>query len=171
MLNLVDSRFGNTLDPDLDAYRIDESVQLTPKEEFSSLFSGYDAAMRYVARPACTLHEYIEVWHGRSLSALLADGTVRGEYTSFYSPTHDANETKGAVFWGRIYKLEQGPGNKPGVEITNMGSGPEYASAGETRWGVVDTSQMAQTRSNWDKKLEEYRKIVRSEDGKVSPQV
>jgi len=171
MLNLVDSRFGNPLDPDLDAYRIDESVQLSPKEEFKSLFEGYDAAMRYASRPACSLKEYIEAWHGKSLTELINTKEVRGEYASFYSPTNDANETKGAVFWGRIYKLTQGPGNNPGVKVSNMGPGPEYSTVGADTWETVDTSQMPQTRANWDKKLEEYRKIVRSEDGRISPQV
>ena len=171
MLDLVDSRFGNKLDPDRDAYRIDESIQLKPKEEFSGLFDNYDAAMRYASRPACTLQEYIETWHGRSLASLLGDRTVRGEYTSFYSKAHDAKGSKGAVFWGRIYNLQQGPGQPPGVTVSNMGPGPEYASAGDQRWETVDTSQMAQTRANWDKKLEEYRKIVRSESGRLAPQV
>jgi len=171
MLNLVDSRFGNTLDPNGDAYRIDESIQLTPKPEFSGLFEGYDAAMQYVARPACSLKEYIETWHRRSLTKLVEDGTVRGEYSSFYSPTHNEDLERGAIFWGRIYKLTQGPGNTPSVSVSNMGPGPEYASAGSDNWVTVDTCQMPQTRANWDKKLEEYRKIVRSEDGRISPQV
>ncbi len=170
MLDLVD-QFGDTLDPDRDAYRIDESIQLKPKAGFSGLFESYDAAMRYASRPACSLQEYIETWHGSSLNKLVENGTVRGEYTSFYSPTHDDKENRGAVFWGRIYKLTQGPGQPPGVTVSNMGPGPTYASAGDQGWQTVDTSQMPQTRANWDKKLEEYRKIVRSESGRIAPQV
>jgi len=142
-----------------------------PKPEYAGPFEGYDAAMRYASRPACTLQEYIETWHGRSLSSLLEDGTVRGEYTSFYSPANDANKSKGAVFWGRIYKLVQGPGVMPSVSVSNMGSAPDYTSAGSGGWETVDVSTgMAQTRENWDARLEEYRKIVRSEDGRIAPQ-
>ena len=142
-----------------------------PKPEFSGLFESYDSAMRYASRPACTLKEYIETKHGRSLSSLLEDGTVRGEYTSFYSPANDDKQNKGAVFWGRIYNLVQGPGYAPGVTVSNMGTGPDYASAGSSGWKCVDESTgMPQTRENWDARLEEYRKIVRSEGGRIAPQ-
>ncbi len=170
MLDLTDI-YGGKLDPDKDAYRIDEAIQLTPKKEFEGLFEGYDAAMQYASRPACSLKEYIETHHGRSLSTLVADGTVRGEYTSFYSPTNDEEQNRGAVFWGRIYGLTQGPGSPPPVTVTNVGPGPDYESVGGIGWKPTDTSQMPQTRDNWAKKLEEYRKIVRGEDGRISPQV
>ena len=145
--------------------------KLEPKTEYSDLFEGYDAAMRYASRPSCTLKEYIETWHQRKLPELLADATVRGEYTSFYSPTNDDNKERGAVFWGRIYNLVQGPGNVPSVEVSNMGGAPDYSSAGSAGWHPVDVSTgMPQTRDDWDARLEEYRKIVRSENGRIAPQ-
>jgi len=145
--------------------------KLKPKTEFEGLFKEHDAAMRYASRPACTLREYIETWHGKSMETLLAESTVRGEYTSFYSPANDLNKEKGAVFWGRIYKLVPGTGVNPGVSVTNMGPAPEYASTGESGWSPVGPSTgLPQTREDWDVRLEEYRKIVRSEGGRIAPQ-
>jgi hypothetical protein len=147
------------------------NIYLQPQEAYLPLFSNYTAAMQYVSRPVCTLKEYIEAYHERPLQSLLDDGTVRGEYRSFYSVTKDKNKTAGAIFWGRIYKLLQGPGTDPGVAVSNIGPDPDYAPAEEGSLKIVDRSTgMPETRQNWDKVLEEYRKIVRSEDGKVAPQ-
>jgi hypothetical protein len=149
----------------------DPFVKLTPKGEYSDLFESYDAAMRYASRPVCTLQEYIETWHGRSLNDLIEDGVVRGEYRSFYSPASDRGAKKGAIFWGRIFKLAQGPGNTPPTEVTNMGSAPDFETAGDDAWTTVSPEQgVAQTREDWDTILEEYRKIVRSEEGRLGPQ-
>jgi len=127
--------------------------------------------MQYASRPACTLKEYITTWHGKNMASLLQRGIVKGEYTSFYSPTNDKKKTKGAVFWGRIYKLVQGPGSDPGIKYSNMGKGPGYDSAGDSGWEPGDVSRgLKQTRDDWDKILEEYRKIVRSEAGYIAPQ-
>ncbi len=170
MLEVTNAQ-GSVIDATENAWLLDSNITLNPKGEYKGLFEGYDAAMQYASRPACTLTEYIETWHGRTLNSLLRDDTVRGEYTSFYSPTNDAKQERGAVFWGRIYTLKQGPGSNPGLSVTNMGGAPDYASAGASGWGTVDASTgMAQTRQDWDTKLEEYRKIVRSEQGRIAPQ-
>jgi hypothetical protein len=147
------------------------NIYLQPQDAYLPLFDSYSAAMQYVSRPVCTLREYIEAYHERSLQSLLDDGTVKGEYRSFYSVTKDKNKTEGAIFWGRIYKLIQGPGTDPGVNVSNVGPSPDYEAAEEGSLKIVDRSTgMPETRQNWDKVLEEYRKIVRSEEGKVAPQ-
>lgn len=147
------------------------SVYIEPQTAYEPLFDSYSAAMQYVSRPVCTLREYIVAYHGKSIQSLLDDGVVKGEYRSFYSVTKDKNKTDGAVFWGRIYKLIQGPGSDPGIGVTNVGPAPDYAAADTGGLTIVDrTTGMPETRQNWDKALEEYRKIVRSEDGKVAPQ-
>jgi hypothetical protein len=147
------------------------NIYLQPQDAYLPLFSNYSAAMQYVSRPVCTLREYIEAYHERPLQALLDDGTVKGEYRSFYSVTKDKNKTEGALFWGRIYKLIQGPGTDPGVNVSNIGPAPDYSPAEMGSLTIVDrTTGMPETRQNWDKVLEEYRKIVRSEEGKVAPQ-
>jgi hypothetical protein len=169
MLDIRNQR-GEILDIEAEAWKLDPYVTLTPKDAYAELFSSYDAAMRYAARPACTLQEYIETWHGRSLAELLAERVVKGEYTSFYSPTSDAGNQYGALFWGRIYKLLQGPGDTPDVGVSNVGPAPDFASAGAGKNTFVDKSTgQAETRTDWDKRLEEYRKIIRSEEGRIAP--
>lgn len=147
-----------------------KNIYLEPQDAYVELFNSYSSAMQYVSRPVCTLRQYIEAYHGRRIQELLADGTVKGEYRSFYSVTKDKAKIDGAVFWGRIYKLIQGPGPDPGVTVTNVGPGPDYAASTEDLKLVGPATGQAQTRQDWDKILEEYRKIVRSEEGKVAPQ-
>lgn len=166
----VTTNLGGEVDPKIAV--VDEidylNVKATPAYE--EAFNNYTVAMKYASRPVCTLKEYIETFHGRPLEDLIADSTVRGEYRSFYSKTRDKFRSFGAVFWGRIYSLVQGPGQDPGVSVSNMGSPPDYSSAGDGNLTFVDTSTgMPQTRRNWDRRLEEYRKIIRSEKGKVAP--
>jgi hypothetical protein len=146
-------------------------LKVKPTSQYEDLFKDGFKGMQYASRPVCTLKDYIETWHGRPLEDLIADSTVRGEYRSFYSPAADKFKSRGAVFWGRIYTLMQGPGTKPPVEVSNMGDPPEYGSAGPGNMVLVDTSSgMPQTRKNWDARLEEYRKIVRNELGHIAPQ-
>jgi hypothetical protein len=140
---------------------------VVPKSGYASLFEGYTEAMRYVSRPACTLQEYVEMWHGRSLATLINEGVVKGEYHSFYNEADRKN--KGAIFWARIYKLVQGPGSDPGVTFTNVGDPPDYLSAGKNSWTVLGPGT-AQTRDNWDTILENYRRIIRSEGSRIYPQ-
>ncbi len=167
LLDLVDST-GAALDYSKGVAESEPYLRLKPKEKFKPLFDDYKAAMQYVSRPVCTLREYIETWHNKSMATLLSEGTVEGEYRTFYGVTED-NKQKGAVFWGRIFKLVQGPGSKPGSDVTNIGEAPDYLLA-DSMTVVDETQGVAQTRRNWDKILEEYRRIVRSEEGRVSPQ-
>ena len=167
----VRNEHGDLLDLSTEAWKLDTYITMTPKPEYSGLFEDYDAAMQYASRPVCTLREYIETWHGRPIEDLIEDGTVRGEYRSFYSPASDRGNKQGAIFWGRIYKLVQGPGDTPPVTITNMGPSPDFETAPDDSWTTVGPEQgVAQTREDWDAILEEYRKIVRSEEGRLSPQ-
>jgi hypothetical protein len=166
----VRNQHGDILDLETETWKLDPYITLTPKASHEELFRNYDAAMRYAARPACTLQEYIETWHGRPLEELLAERIVLGEYESFYSPTSDPGKQRGALFWGRIYKLLQGPGSTPAVSVSNVGSGPDFAGAGHGQNVFVDRSTgQAETREDWDTILEEYRKIVRSEEGRIAP--
>lgn len=149
------------------------NIDVNPKKKYLPLFNSYAAAMSYVSRPVCTLREYIEAHHDRPLDSLIKDGTVRGEYKSFYSPVKDSSkQTKsGAAFWGRIYTLIQGPGPRPADEVLNMGPPPHYMPVGSGKLKIVDsTTGTPQTRQNWDKVLLAYRMIVRSEGGKIAPQ-
>jgi hypothetical protein len=141
-----------------------------PNTKYEPIFQSYSAAMQFVARPGCTLKEYVELWHGKKIDELKEAGTVKGEYRSFYSPAKDKRNTGGAIFWARIYKLTPGPGPTPDAKATNMGPAPDYSPA-EGGWGMVGTpTGFPQTRLDWDKVLEEYRKLIRGEEGKIAPQ-
>jgi hypothetical protein len=140
-----------------------------PNEKYKTIFQSYGASMQFVARPGCTLKEYVEIWHGKKIEELKEAGTVKGEYRSFYSPAKDKRNTGGAIFWARIYKLVPGPGSTPDAAATNMGAAPDYATPGN--WSMVGTpTGFPQTRLDWDKVLEAYRMIVRGEEGKIAPQ-
>lgn len=166
----VKNQYGDVLDLSTEAWKLDPYVSFSPKEAYRTLYNSYDDAMQFAARPACTLQEYIETWHGKPLAALLVDGTVKGEHTTFYSPASDHTTTKGAIFWARIYKLITGPGSTPPVSVTNMGPAPDYRSAGREQLTYVEGNvRMAETRQDWDTKLEEYRKIIRRKEGQIAP--
>jgi hypothetical protein len=137
---------------------------LGPTKAYEDAFENYGTAMNTVARPGCTLREYIEAYHGRDLDSLLADGTVQGENRSFYSVVKDSmpdKKTSGAIYWSRIYKLKQGAGSNPGSKVTNVND-DATSSPGTTGFAPVDSmhGDMAQTRYDWDTTLELYRAIL-----------
>lgn len=119
MINVKNAE-GNIVDLTRTNFDNFRGLKFLPKPEYESQFESYDAAMQFVSRPVCTLKQYIEHWHGKKLQDLINYGTVRGEYRSFYSESSDRRKTKGAIFWGRIYKLTQGPGADPGPLVTNI---------------------------------------------------
>lgn len=152
-----------------------------PSPEWAPAFTGFDAAMRAISRPVCTLREYVEAYHDRNIDDLLADGTVRGEYRSFHSDTSSPKSNVGAVFWGRIYKNTPAPdGYKAPDAIVNVsmqtGESEEAVAGDIDKYGPVEEgwevagADVPDTIKDWDAILEEYRKIVRSEEGKVAPQ-
>jgi len=143
-----------------------EAITFVPKKPFNALFTSNTKAMNYVARPACTLQEYIEIKNGAPLETLLKDKSktapVAGMSLSFYSGT------KGSRFWGKIFNLTQGPGVNPGVNFTNVGPPPDYSAAATMEF--LGTTA-AQTGKNWAKILLRYRQIVRGESGFNTGQV
>lgn len=165
-----------------------------PDPAWAPMFAGFDEAMSAIARPVCTLQEYVESLHQRRIKDLLADGTVRGEYRSFYTAVGEPNpDPSGAIFWGRIYKNTPAPAgyrapdavvnvsqdsdteNPEGEvagDISKLGPVGGYDSAGaEGGWQVAAQGEIPDTIKDWDAILEAYRKILRSEEGKVAPQV
>lgn len=144
-------------------------IQFTPKEEYMPLYKNRDAALGFVARPVCTLQQYIECWHKARISALKANNTIKGEEYSFHSPVADSVKRGGTIFWSRIYTLKPGPGKTPDALVMNMTS--DYMVPPNGEWtGVGPETGFPETRVDWDKKLEEYRKIIRSTDSNVVPQ-
>jgi hypothetical protein len=162
----------NTLTPKDPVYQTSK-----PTPEYEDVFSNYGDAMRLVARPGCTLIEYVELWHNKDIKTLEREDVLRGKRTSFYSSLRDPTPESGlggAIFWDRIYKLKQGPGDDPGAKVTNIqkGKNANAGGMGKTGWKPVDDTHgnMAQTRNDWDTILELYRKIIYSEDGFLAPQ-
>ena len=163
---------GSTVSPYADPVNFTDDLKVIPKDNIKGLFESAERALRFVARPACTLQEYVEEYHGKDLETLKSDGTVRGAYKSFYSPLKDKKNVQGAVFYGRIYQLMEGPGANPSDAaslITNFVG--DFLPPVES-WSLVGPETgMPQTREKWSKILEEYRKIVRREQGKISLEV
>lgn len=146
-----------------------DAITFVPKKSFSPLFTSNTKAMNYVARPACTLQEYIEIKNGAPLETLLKDKSklapVAGLSLSFYGGS------KGSRFWGKIFNLTQGNGSaaeNPGVNFTNVGPPPDYSAAATMEF--LGTTA-AQTGKNWAKILLRYRQIVRGESGFNTGQV
>jgi len=144
-----------------------------PTAAFRDAFEHYDTAMRFVARPGCTLIEYIEAYHDATFTDLLAAGTIQGEHRSFYSASKDATpkaERGGAIYWSRIYKLKQGAGPNPGSKVTNIGTDANESPVEE--FTPVDNTHgdMSQTRYDWDTALELYRNLLYGTKGYAGPQ-
>lgn len=167
---------GATIKPTGNMFKFPPGSRLVPNETMAPFFASYDAAMSFVARPGCTLEEYIEIWHGKSLEAMLDAGQVAGEYRTFYSPVNDDKRVKGARFWGRIYRLVPGPGTDPGMGVTNYGPAPGYVPSSTVSYvghwpdnNAANTAGFPQTRENWDERLLKYRRIIRGEEGLIYP--
>lgn len=139
---------GTNIDPDRD---------LEPLKGFEGAFSSYDDAMRYVARPICTLREYVSFLHGGvPVSALLQEGLIEGADNQYAYDDPGPGEITSAVFFKRIRRLRQGPGDVPspaerGATVTVDSAAPYTGSPS----GV--SADFAQTRADWDRALEQYR--------------
>jgi uncharacterized protein YcbK (DUF882 family) len=159
---------GNTIDLASGQASLTTNCTISPKAELEQMYDTYDTAMRYAARPVCSLQDYIAIWHKKNDAAAEAASLeqVRGTNTTFYGPS--ADQVGGATYPTRIYKLRQGPGADPGATVTNVGTAAEgYAPVAAFKYADKD---MAQTRDNWDARLEQYRKIVLSAPGYKHPQ-
>jgi len=159
---------GATVSPYADPIYITDDVKVVPKDNVARLFEDANRALQFVARPACTLREYVEEYHGKPIEELLEQGVVRGPVKAFHSDVKDAKKEQGAVFYGRIYDLVEGPGEPPGEEVTAVGDEEADFIPKSEQWTMASPETgVAQTRENWSKVLEEYRKIVRKEYGKT----
>lgn len=170
---------GVTIDPKVDSEmsKCSQDMTVLPRPEYESFFDSYDAAMNFVSRPACTLSEYVLMWHGaNSITDLKKAKILQGESRSFYSSTKDRKNTKGAIYWGRIYMLKAGPGTDPGITVTNVGppstdpNVPGFAPGESSSSTWAQTKGLPETRKNWDVILRTYRKIVRGDGGNIVPQ-
>jgi len=162
-----------------DGYVFEEGLVIKPNYRYLDEFRAADAAMFYIARPVCTLRDYIELRHGRSIKALTKEGNVvKGMDKSYYHELKSGRKGPlkgGATFWGRIDAYVQGPG-RPDSEtiqrVTNMGTSPDYTPNPDGSWDIITAIKgIPQTRKNWDRALRRYRAIVRGEGRHAAPQL
>ncbi len=142
---------------------IDNSKIIQPLAAFADVFTSYDAAMKYVARPVCTLDEYLLFLHGRqTVAALIASGQVSGPVTGDKNPFGPT-----ANFYARIRKLKPGPGARPIPAAIGSDVDPLPPPGGTTpgakmysgKPAAVDPS-FPDTRTDWDALLLAYRDDV-----------
>ena len=167
MIDLVRVENGKVVERDVKTSEYSDDIQLQIRPEYDEIFRSYDAAMAYIARPVCTLRQYIALRYGMSTDAAVKAGYVVGRNESFYSQS-TSKKNGGAVFWSRIYTLEPGPGTglttaEQIYNFANCGPAPEYAVRSWNSPGKAN--MLPQTRQNWDKVLEDYRNTVRAENG------
>lgn len=157
-------KVGDTVE-EVDVWDYTDDVSLEVKPKYTEHFRSYDTAMGYIARPVCTLRQYIELRYGKPLKELTDGGYVTGSTSSFYG--QETSKGSGAIFWARIYKLVQGPGavkEEDVYDFANCGSAPDYFP--RPTWRMPEkTTLLPQTRQNWDVVLESYRNKVRAENG------
>jgi hypothetical protein len=159
----------------------DPNRELTPLPDsiYVNCFDRTDTALQMVARPVCTLEQYVRFMHGgKTIQECISQHHVEGKETDFtYAPlaatdvtgaTADGHMTTGPVvrqpgeYWRRIYRLRPGPGPLP--EPAQRGYVTNPAGPSETRVGLP--ANYPQTRAPWDEVLLAYREAVRS---RVSP--
>lgn len=154
---------------------IDLSRELSPRENgYAEAFVSYDVAMRYAARPCCTLDEYVMFWHGgASIPELQRNGQVGAVRTDFCYASENVpdvlkmvpNDHGGtdfvrgertrlpAAYYERIYKLRPGPGPEPTPTQRGYETEPAITPTATTEGLPADYPQ---TRSDWDAVLDFY---------------
>lgn len=103
------------------------------REHLENAMNDYDSALKYIARPVCTLDEFMEANPGTK-----AASPIKVEPTS-------AEEGRGASYYKKILDFEQGPGPAPTID---------------PKTGIATVKITAQTRDDWDKILSEFRSRV-----------
>ena len=155
--------------------QIDLTKELSPRENgYAEAFVSYDVAMRYAARPCCTLDEYVLFWHGSaSIPELQRNGQVGAVRTDFCYATENVpdvlktvpaghggtdfvrgeRERQPAAYYERIYKLRPGPGPEPTPTQRGYETEPAITPTAVTEGLPADYPQ---TRSDWDVALDFY---------------
>jgi len=167
---------GELIAPEaLDSWVWEEGMYVDPKPEYKKLFFNYDDAMRYVARPATTLKEFVELKNSKQLNDITgADKESAYDTSDAVHVGQTYASAGGARYYGRIFRLRQGPGNivdpmtisyitGVNTEVIDDPTGAPLLEAWKRIDRVVEDNalQIPQTRRNWDKILKNYRNFVR----------
>lgn len=124
---------------------------------FEAVFTQYDTAMQYVARPICSITDYVTFLHGAGSSIELL------EQSGQVSPG-DERFGEDIVYFKRIKKLTYDPNYQPsaaevGVKKDAEGNASAYEEA------PVGAETASQTRADWDSALIAYQIEMYSRQG------
>lgn len=163
------------------SHTIDPNREYEPLPAYQPAFDQYDAAMRLVARPVCTLDEYIRFMHGgMTVSDAQARGFVGQARTDLsyggevindaalerVNPTTEQSDTRGrvttsqfATYYDSIYRLRPGPGDPPDAEHRGYTDPPNIQATTVNR-GLP--SNAPQTRADWAAVIRAYRDKIKT---------
>ena len=129
---------------------------IAPLPGFVPVFNQYDTAMQYVARPICTLTDYISFIHGGMPLDLLREPNTDAKGVQYGAQVEDGDDKFGEVtYFKRITRFIQGPGETPAAPVLGVsGSGEDAVEYTGVNQGTTNPSQ---TRADWDTVLEAYR--------------
>lgn len=149
---------------------IDVTRPLRPQPPFAPMFRSYDEALRWSARPICSLEEYVRFLHGdKAIDELVREGQVSG-------PSRDtpdvgllgvagiAQDEDSPVIYSRIRSLRPlRPADAPTPAQRGASVSPTATPGGVTATappyvGPPDVlpADFAQTRDDWDARLIAY---------------
>lgn len=141
---------------------------VAPLPGFLPVFNQYDTAMQYIARPICSITDYLNFIHaGTPLETLLqSDETIGGTVIKPQVEEGDdrySTPDRKVLYFKRIKRLIQGPGAAPPPEVLGVtGSGDDAVAFEGAPSGVKEYTQ---TRADWDTALEAYRAEMYSRMG------
>ena len=137
---------------------------VVPLPGFVPVFNQYDTAMRYVARPICSITDYVAFLHGGKPLDQLREPDEDIEGNSQGPQIEDGDRRFGSiVYFKRIKRLIQGPGKTPPDSVLGVsGTGDDTVAYEGIASGVTE---YVQTRADWDSVLEAYRAEMYSREG------
>jgi hypothetical protein len=130
---------------------------VVPLPGFVPVFTQYDTAMRYIARPICSITDYVSFLHGGAPLDQLRETNADVEGNEMDPQVEDGDQKfgKNVVYFKRIKRLVQGPGKRPPDSACGVsGSGDDTVAYEGVNSGV---NEYVQTRADWDSVLEAYR--------------
>lgn len=153
-------------------HNIEPNDEFSPLPDYAPAFEEFHAAMRRVARPVCTLEQYVRFYYGgQTIGALEQAGILRDPVTTFAYAAFASNdvsasgtteitnvERPSALYWRSIGHLRPGPGPAPSPNERGYTDVP-VAPVSDTA-GVAE--DYPQTRADWERALLVYADRVRN---------
>lgn len=134
---------------------------------FEPIMKSYATAMEYVARPICSLEDYVRFLHGgrRADDPVLtgSESDDTGERSAQVIAADDDRFGSDVVWFKRIRRLRQGPGDFPGAAERGVDVNDQGVTVYDGK--LLGTSNDAQTRADWDSVLLDYRAEMYDREG------